>query len=236
LRIAIQGDKDCAQLHTEFNLHNPADKAVFDKCSQWLGPNLPGITTPDFSSSSSMARLDREAGRPAVRVGERRGSGQPELGPVRAVTVLIAIIAVFIAYNANRGLPFVPTYDLSVELPSGDKLVRGNEVRTGGFRVGVVSEIAPKTVVVKGRRLSVAVAKLKLDKVVEPLAVDTRLRVRPRSALGLKYVELTPGRSRRSFSAGDTIPLANSAQPLELEDVFSTFQPRTRENARAATA
>ena len=28
---------------------------------------------------------------------------------VGAVTVLIAMIAVFISYNANQGLPFVPT-------------------------------------------------------------------------------------------------------------------------------
>ena len=61
---------------------------------------------------------------------------------VGAVTVLVAIIAVFIAYNANAGLPFVPTYDVKAELPTGNKLVAGNEVRVGGFRVGVVEEIA----------------------------------------------------------------------------------------------
>ena len=37
---------------------------------------------------------------------------------------------------------------------------------------------------------------MKLDKTVEPLAADTKLRVRPRSALGLKYVELTPGKEQ----------------------------------------
>jgi virulence factor Mce-like protein len=154
---------------------------------------------------------------------------------VGAVTVLISIIAVFIAYNANRGLPFVPTYDLKAELPSGGKLVKGNEVRTGGFRVGVVQEITPKTVTVGGRRKSIAVAELKLDKTVEPLGVDSKLRVRPRSALGLKYVELTPGRSKRTYTAGDTVPLRNTSEPLELEDVFATFQPRTREDIRTAT-
>ena len=34
---------------------------------------------------------------------------------------------------------------------------------------------------------------MKLDKEIEPLQADTTLLVRPRSALGLKYVELTPG-------------------------------------------
>jgi virulence factor Mce-like protein len=167
----------------------------------------------------------------------RRGTASLVASPVLvgAVTVLITIIAVFIAYNANRGLPFVPTYDLNVELPSGAKLVKGNEVRTGGFRVGVVQEIKPKTVQVKGQNKTVALVELKLDKVVEPLAVDTKLRVRPRSALGLKYVELTPGRSERTYKPGDTVPLANTSEPLELEDVFSTFQPKTREDIRTAT-
>ena len=126
----------------------------------------------------------------------RRGTASLVASPVLvgAVTVLISIIAVFIAYNANAGLPFVPTYDLKAEIPSGGKLVKGNEVRTGGFRVGVVEEIAPKVVEVDGERKSVAVIDMKLDKTVEPLATDTTFYVRPRSALGLKYVELVPGK------------------------------------------
>ena len=167
----------------------------------------------------------------------RRGTASLVASPVLvgAVTVLITIIAVFIAYNANRGLPFVPTYDVNAELPSGGKLVKGNEVRTGGFRVGVVQDIKPKTVTEQGKRKSVALVKLKLDKTVEPLATDTKLRVRPRSALGLKYVELTPGRSSQAYKPGDTIPLANTSEPLELENVFDTFQPKTREDIRTST-
>ena len=40
----------------------------------------------------------------------RRGVRQPGRSPtlVGAVTVLIVILAVFLAYNANNGLPFVP--------------------------------------------------------------------------------------------------------------------------------
>ena len=68
----------------------------------------------------------------------------------------------------------------------GAKLVKGNEVRVGGFRVGLVEDIKPKVATVNGERRSVAVAELKLDKNVEPLAADTTLRVRPRSALGLQ--------------------------------------------------
>ena len=155
---------------------------------------------------------------------------------VGAVTVLIAVIAVFIAYNANAGLPFVPTYDVKAELPSGAKLVKGNEVRTGGFRVGSVEEITPRIIRRRGREKAIAVVALKLDKTVEPLARDSQLRVRPRSALGLKYVELNPGRAKRAFKAGDTVPLENSGEPLDFEDVFSTFDRPTRPAIQEATA
>src|SRR5262245_28721027 len=153
---------------------------------------------------------------------------------VGAVTVLVAIVAVFVSYNANQGLPFVPTYELNAQLPNGAKLVRGNEVRAGGFRVGVIDDITSARVQVDGEERSIAVLHLKLDKKLQPLPVDTRFAVRQRSALGLKYLEVVPGRSRRTYQAGDTVPLSRaSAQPIELEDVLSTFNAQTRQSSQA---
>ena len=164
----------------------------------------------------------------------RRPSASIVASPVLigAVTLLVTIVAVFLAYNANTGLPFVPTYDIKAELPSGAKLVKGNEVRVGGFRVGLVEEIEPT--VVDGK--SVALVSLKLDKVVEPLPADTQIRIRPRSALGLRYMEITPGQSEKTLSAGDTIALANTSESLDLEDIYAVFQGKTRDDVRAATA
>ena len=75
----------------------------------------------------------------------RRGAasmlGSPVL--VGAITLLVAIVAVFLSYNANSGLPFVPTYDLKAEFSNAANLVVGNDVRIGGQRVGAVSEITP---------------------------------------------------------------------------------------------
>jgi virulence factor Mce-like protein len=155
---------------------------------------------------------------------------------VGAVTVLVTVIAVFISYNANKGLPFVPTYDLKAELPSGGKLVKGNEVRLGGFRVGVIEDVEPKLISEPGgRQRAIAVAALKLDKVVEPLAVDSKLRTRPRSALGLKYIELSPGRSERTLAPGDVLPLRQASEPLEFEHLYSIFDRKTRPTVREAT-
>ncbi len=59
------------------------------------------------------------------------------------MTVLVVMVAVFLAYNANQGLPFVPTKELKVNVGSGSDLVVGNEVREGGFRIGLVSALKP---------------------------------------------------------------------------------------------
>jgi virulence factor Mce-like protein len=166
-----------------------------------------------------------------VKRGTRQLSASPVL--IGAVTVMIAIVAVFISYQANNGLPFVPTYQLDAQVPNGAKLVKGNEVRAGGFRVGIVKEIKGDRIEVDGKERAIAVLDLKLDKSIEPLAVDTTLSVRPRSALGLKYVELIPGRAKRTFQDGDTIPITNATGDApELEDVLSTFEPETRDDAR----
>ncbi len=37
---------------------------------------------------------------------------------VGAVTVLVIVVAVFLGYNANKGLPFIPVYEIKAELPS----------------------------------------------------------------------------------------------------------------------
>jgi phospholipid/cholesterol/gamma-HCH transport system substrate-binding protein len=150
--------------------------------------------------------------------------GSPVL--VGAITVLIIVVGVFLAYNANKGLPFVPTYDVNVRVPNAADLVVGNDVRVGGDRVGVVNSIKAQ----RARNGSTsAILGLKLDKTVEPLSTDSTVIVRPRSALGLKYVEITPGHGGRTLAAGDTIPIRNARPaPVEIDEVFNIFNRPTR--------
>src|SRR5881392_4241685 len=115
-------------------------------------------------------------------MGRRRSGGALTGSPVLigAATTLVTIVAVFLAYNANNGLPFVPTYELKADIPSAANLVRGNEVRIGGQRVGVVSTIAPR----RHRDGSVtALVTLKLQTSIRPLPRSSTLLVRPVSAL-----------------------------------------------------
>lgn len=158
----------------------------------------------------------------------RRSSQSIAANPVLigAATTLVIIVAVFLAYNANSGLPFVPSYALKVDVPNAAQLVRGNEVRIGGTRVGVVDEITP----VNHPDGSVtAQLSLKLETTIKPLPVDSTVLIRPRSALGLKYVELTKGTSSKGFADGAVVPLGQAKpKPVEIDQVLNTFDARTR--------
>lgn len=145
---------------------------------------------------------------------------------VGAVTVLVVIVAVFLAYNANNGLPFVSTYNLKARVPNADALVKGNDVRIGGVRVGTVRSVVP--VQLENGEYAAELT-LRLDKSAEPLPVDSTITVRPKSALGLKFLQITPGDSERGFEAGETIPVAAARpEPVDIDEFFDMFDEETR--------
>jgi virulence factor Mce-like protein len=157
----------------------------------------------------------------------RRGQASVAATPVLvgAVTLLVVVVAVFLAYNANNGLPFVPTHTLYVDLPDGANLIKGDEVRQGGFRIGAITTLAP----VRDRRgRTVARATAELDADHGNLPVDTRLIVRSRGLLGSKYLDVSAGHARRTFPDRATIPASQATVPVQFDDVANTFDARTR--------
>jgi ABC-type transporter Mla subunit MlaD len=172
---------------------------------------------------------------------------------VGAITTLIVIVAVFLAYNANQGLPFVPTYRVSVEIPNASRLTNANEVRIGGHRVGVVESIeavhptdadgtggTPSEAAATDQEVStqtnpdevIARLNLKLDKAVDPLPMDSTFRVRYRSSFGLKYLEITRGDGEPA-PEGHTFPASQTVEQTEFDDINNTFDNETRINSRA---
>ncbi len=149
---------------------------------------------------------------------------------VGAVTVLVLVVAVFLAYNANNGLPFVPTRQLDVEIENGANLVKGNEVRSGGYRIGVVEDMEPKRLA-NGK--VGALLKLKLDKKIGAVPTDSTVTIRPRSALGLKYVELTTGKGSSDLPDGGTLPERQSHVEVDLDEFYNTFDKPTRDASQA---
>ena len=149
---------------------------------------------------------------------------------IGALTVLITILAVFLAYNANNGLPFVKTYRLTAEVPDANGLVPGNEVRIGGVRVGIVEEIEP---VAQENGETTAALSLKLDTVVDPLPVDSTVIIRSRSALGLQYLDIVRGDSDEGYAAGSVLPVSKARpEPVFIDEFLSTFDETTQQAIR----
>ncbi len=157
----------------------------------------------------------------------RRNSGSIASNPVLvgAVTVLVVTVAVFLAYNANDGLPFVPTRQVSVQVANGTNLVKGNEIRSGGYRVGIVTDMAP---VRKPDGRVVAEITMKLDDSFGEVPTDSSIRVRARSALGLKYVELTRGKASTMVESGGSLPDGQATASTDIDTVYDTFDEPTR--------
>jgi ABC-type transporter Mla subunit MlaD len=167
---------------------------------------------------------------------------------VGAVTTLIVIVAVFLAYNANNGLPFVPVYRVSVDVPNAARLTPNNEIRIGGHRVGVVESIEPvmdeqaqqtaasDPATAKDTSVDtsgvVAQLNLKLDKSAEPIPQDSIFRVRYRSSFGLKYLEITRGTgpaAPEGFTFDGTDDGSQCKLPVDPK-TFASTEPKSSKN------
>jgi ABC-type transporter Mla subunit MlaD len=164
---------------------------------------------------------------------------------VGAITTLIIVVAVFLAYNANNGLPFVPTYRVSVLVPNAARLTNNNEVRIGGTRVGVVESVDPVEATPSGQVVDDpnkvaarerqgeccvgAMMTLKLDKSESPIPRDSIFRIRYKSTFGLKYVEIVRGTGKlapEGFVFNGLNDHGNCALPVDLA-TFSKTEPKT---------
>lgn len=160
---------------------------------------------------------------------------------VGTVTILVVIVAVYLSYIAENGLPFIPTYNVKVDVADAAELVKNADVRIGGARVGQVLTITPE-LPTKQWPHPYAQLGLALQKSVEELPMDTKYQVRLASVLGGKYVEVIPGKaSARGLPDGGTLTLSTNPKLnhnipfVDLDTAFATFGPRTRRGIRSAT-
>ena len=152
---------------------------------------------------------------------------------VGAITVLIAIVTVFLAYNANAGLPFVS--DLQHLGPASRRRQAGDRQR-GAHRRRARRARSPRS---RPRRTprpasSTPSSSSALDPDVEELPSDSTMTVRARSALGLKYLEIVQGDVGRGLRLGRDHARHGRWEPAgDIEDFLNTFDEPTRDAMQA---
>jgi ABC-type transporter Mla subunit MlaD len=164
----------------------------------------------------------------------RRRGNSPFSNPVLigALAVLVMVVAVVLAFQANNGLPYVPRYTLHIQAANAEELVHGAEVHMGGALIGNVSKVTA------GRDRSgqpIAVIDAELDKSVEPLPVDTHFTIRMKSSIGDKYLEVTLGHAHRAWPNGATVPLGHTSSNVDLDQVLDMYTPPTQNGVADTT-
>ncbi|MFN8216634.1 MAG: MlaD family protein [Solirubrobacterales bacterium] len=133
-------------------------------------------------------------------------------------------ILLFLWVTFGGPTPFkAKPYEIEVPFSEATQLAEQSDVRISGVNVGKVQNI---TLAPNGKQ---ALATVDIDDKYAPLPASTRAILRTKTLLGETYIELTPGSSDGPRLAdGATMPEANVAQSVQLDEIFRTFDPKTR--------
>jgi phospholipid/cholesterol/gamma-HCH transport system substrate-binding protein len=133
-------------------------------------------------------------------------------------------ILLFLWVTFGGPTPFrAKSYELKVPFNEATQLAEQSDVRISGVNVGKVQSIdlAPN-----GRQ---ALATVSIDDQYGPLPDSTRAILRTKTLLGETYIELTPGSGDGpELEDGSTLPEANVAESVQLDEIFRAFDPETR--------
>jgi phospholipid/cholesterol/gamma-HCH transport system substrate-binding protein len=133
-------------------------------------------------------------------------------------------ILLFLWVTFGGPTPFkAKPYEIKVPFNEATQLAEQSDVRISGVNVGKVQGInlAPNR--------KQALATVEIDDKYAPLPESTRAILRTKTLLGETYIELTPGdKNGPELADGGTVPEANVAQSVQLDEIFRTFNPETR--------
>jgi virulence factor Mce-like protein len=133
-------------------------------------------------------------------------------------------ILLFLWVTFGGPTPFkAKPYEIKVPFNEATQLAEQSDVRISGVNVGKVQSIALSP---NGKD---AIATVDIDDQYAPIPEGSRALLRTKTLLGETYIELTPGsRSGPQLADGATLPSANVAQSVQLDEIFRTFDPETR--------
>jgi virulence factor Mce-like protein len=123
--------------------------------------------------------------------------------------------------------PLKPTgYEFEVQLPESPLLVNEAPVRMAGLDVGQVKD---KRFEEQGGQTVI----IEMDREFAPIPSDSRVTLRQKSLLGQIYIEISPGsKDAPELKDGGTLESAKVQDPVDFDEVISTFDKPTRDNYR----
>jgi virulence factor Mce-like protein len=154
----------------------------------------------------------------------------PTAGQI-AVAVAFAFscfgLLLFLWTTFGGPVPLKPEgYRIKVPFDEATQLAVESDVRISNVSVGKVKSIDLAN---SGPNRDLAVATLEIDSRYAPIPANTRAMLRQKTLLGETYVELTQGDGDGPKLAEDaTLPKAQVEPSVQLDEIFRTFDARTR--------
>src|ERR1035441_6791251 len=133
-------------------------------------------------------------------------------------------LLLFLWLSFGGSIPFAPEgYRFSVEFDQAVELASQAQVEISGVPVGRVVSVA------LDHRTGLSRAVIEIDRRFAPRPADTRAILRQKTLLGETFVELSAGSPKAPrLPDGGTLPTAQVAPTVQLDQIFSTFDPATR--------
>ena len=148
-----------------------------------------------------------------------RGSSRARTRPfaVGALALVVLIVA-YLIFAGGGGATY------KILFAEGNQLVKGDQVQVGGVPVGSIENI---TLTSDYK----ALITVHVDSSLTPLHQGTTAAVRVPSLTSIanRYIALTPGPNNGpALSAGATLPTTATHGVVDLDQLFNTFNPKTR--------
>ena len=140
--------------------------------------------------------------------------------------VVVALAATWIiVQNQRLRIPVLEErpFELKAELETAQAVTpgQGQTVRVAGVRIGDIADVSYDE--------GVAVVTMDIDQEFLPIYKDATILLRPKTGLKDMFLELDPGtQAAGEYDEGDTIPVANTAPDVNLDEVLEFLDSDTR--------
>jgi phospholipid/cholesterol/gamma-HCH transport system substrate-binding protein len=151
------------------------------------------------------------------------------MSPLRAGILALVLIGVFSYFGFTKANPFANPYEFEAVFRTANNLQPNSPVRIAGVDVGKVKSVEAVDGDSGGARV-----RIELEDKALPLHEDAQLKIRPRIFLeGNFFVDVQPGSpSSPELEDGGTIPMQQTAAPVQFGDLLIALQSDTREDLK----
>ena len=150
-----------------------------------------------------------------------------ELGrtnPARIGVVMLVLVLIGAYFGFTKHIPFKHDFRLKAVFSTAVNIRPSSPVRIAGVTIGKVSAVS--------REGRVGVVTMEIKSGGLPIHADATVKIRPRTFLeGNWFAELQPGSpSAKTLSSGATLPITQTSDPVQLDQVLSALNTDTRAN------